>query len=113
MKLITKELEKRFAEIGLQSQNSDPIIVAKFFNKTKQLEWYLTEYNHKNQTCCCYLKGFTDEWGIFYIPNLEYPERSVELTIERDIDFKEIRLSELIKEQNKNVSKDINIEQKL
>lgn len=107
MKLMTKELEKRFAEIGNQSQKFDPIIVAKFFNKTRNLEWYVTEYNPKNQTCCCYLKGFTDEWGVFYLPNLESPDRPVELTIERDIYFKEINLSELIKEQNKNISKDI------
>ena len=113
MKLITKELEERFAEIGVQSQNSDPIIVTNFFNKTRQLEWYVTEYNHKNQTCCCYLKGFTDDWGVFYIPNLESPERAPELTVERDINFKEIRLSELMKEQNKNVSKDKDIEQEL
>lgn len=113
MKLITKELEKRFAEIGNQSQNSDPIIVAKFFNKTRQLEWYVTEYHHKNQTCCCYLNGFTDKWGVFYLPNLESNERPFELTIERDIYFKEIRLSELIKEQNKNISKDKDIEQEL
>ena len=101
MKLITKELENRFAEIGVQSQNSDPIIVAKFFDKTRKLEWYVIEYNPKNRTCSCYLKGFSDEWGVFYIPNLESAERSDRLTIERDIYFKEIKLSELIKEQNK------------
>lgn len=113
MKLITKELEKRFTEIGDQSQNSDPIIVAKFFNKKRQLEWYVTEYNPKSQTCCCYLKGFTDEWGVFYIPNLESPERYLGSAIERDINFKEIRLSELIEEQNKTVSRDKNTEQEL
>lgn len=113
MKLITKELEERFAKIGNQSQCSDPIIVAKFFNKIKNLEWYVTEYNFRSQTCCCYLKGFTDEWGIFYLPNLESNERPFELTIERDIYFKEINLSELIKEQNKKISKDKDIEQEL
>lgn len=107
MKLITKELENRFAEIGSQSQNSDPIIVAKFFNKTRKLEWYVIEYNHKSQTCCCYLKGFTDEWGVFYIPNLESAERPFGLIIERDIYFKEINLSELIKEQNKKQVSDL------
>ena len=101
MKLITKEMENRFAVIGVQSQNSDPIIVAKFFDKTRKLEWYVIEYNPKSQMCSCYLKGCTDEWGVFYIPNLESAERSLELTIERDINFKEIHLSELIKEQNK------------
>lgn len=104
MKLITKELENRFAEIGVQSQNSDHIIVAKFFDKTRKLEWYVIEYNPKSQTCSCYVKGFTDEWGVFYIPNLESAERSDRLTIERDIYFREIKLSELIKEQNKHTN---------
>ena len=109
MKLITKELENRFAEIGVQSQNSDPIIVAKFFDKRRKLEWYVFEYNPKSQTCSCYLKGFTDQWGVFYIPNLESAEHSDRLTIERDIYFKEIKLSELINEQNKHT--DINKKQ--
>lgn len=39
--------------------------------------------------------------GSIYIPNLESAERSDRLTIERDIYCKEIKLSELIKEQNK------------
>lgn len=109
MKLITKELENRFAEIGVQSQNSDPIIVAKFFDKTKKMEWYVFEYNPKSQTCSCYLKGFIDEWGVFYLPNLESAKRPFGLTIERDVNFKEINLSELIKEQNKHT--DINKKQ--
>ena len=106
MKLITKELKNRFAEIGVQSQNSDPIIVAKFFDKTRKLEWYAIEYNPKNLTCSRYLKGFTDEWGVFYIPNLESAERPLGLTIERDIYFKEIKLSELMREQNKHTDID-------
>lgn len=32
MQLMTKELEKRFAEIGCQENIKDPIVVAKFFN---------------------------------------------------------------------------------
>jgi hypothetical protein len=32
MKLLTKELEKRFAEVGRQEANENAIVVAKFFN---------------------------------------------------------------------------------
>ena len=32
MKLITKELENRFQEIGDQTLSSNPIVVAKFIN---------------------------------------------------------------------------------
>ena len=32
MRLITKELEKRFAQVGSQENVKDPVIVAKFFD---------------------------------------------------------------------------------
>jgi len=34
MKLLTKALEKRFAEVGSQEEVKDPIIIAKFFDPT-------------------------------------------------------------------------------
>ncbi len=32
MKLLTKQLEKRFAEVGSQEEEKDPLVIAKFFN---------------------------------------------------------------------------------
>ncbi len=32
MKLMTKELEKRFATVGSQKNVKDPIVIARFFN---------------------------------------------------------------------------------
>ncbi len=32
MKLMTKLLEKRFAQVGSQAEEKDPLIVAKLFN---------------------------------------------------------------------------------
>ena len=48
MKLITKTLEERFEKIGCQSQSSDPIIVAKFFDPCGSATWYATEYDKEN-----------------------------------------------------------------
>ena len=36
MRLLTKELEKRFAKIGSQEEIEDPIVIVKFFNPTNE-----------------------------------------------------------------------------
>ena len=38
MKLLTKEIEKRFAEVGNQEDVADPVVVAKFFNPSPENE---------------------------------------------------------------------------
>jgi len=43
MRLMTKTLAKRFAQIGSQENVNDPIIVAHFFNPTGAGDWWATE----------------------------------------------------------------------
>ena len=101
MKLITKELEKRFAEIGDQSQSSDPLIIAKFFNPCGRQTWYATEYDPETKICFGWVEGFDyNEFGSFSIQELESLQLPFGLKIERDRFFKEIRFKELIKEQD-------------
>lgn len=100
MKLITKELEKRFAEIGDQSESSNPLIIAKFFNPCGSQTWYASEI-FPNGTCYGYVTGFDyDEFGYFSIHELESLKLPFGLHVERDRFFKEIRFKELIKEQD-------------
>lgn len=99
MKLITKELEKRFAEIGDQSESLDPIIVAKFFNPAGRQTWYAIEFDKANNICFGYVTGFDfDEFGSFSIKELEELKLPFGLHVERDRFFKETRFKELIKE---------------
>ena len=101
MKLITKELEKRFAEVGDQSESLDPIIVAKFFNPTGRQTWYASEYDKINNICFGYVKGFDfPEWGYFSVDELEALKLPFGLKIQRDLFFKEIRFKELVKEKD-------------
>lgn len=101
MKLITKALEDRFNEIGDQSEISNPILVAKFFNPCGAGTWYATEYDKENGICFGYVTGlYENEWGTFSIPELESIKLSFGLKIERDIYFKETRFKELIQEKN-------------
>ena len=43
MKLITKEIEALFKKIGRQESNSNPIVVAHFFNPCGPGNWWATE----------------------------------------------------------------------
>ena len=106
MKLITPTLETRFAEIGDQSEKSNPLIITKFFDPCGSATWFATEYDSKTQICFGYVTGLDyDEWGTFSISELESIKRPFGLGIERDIYFTEVRFKGIIKqhEQDKNL----------
>ena len=50
MKLLTKELINRFAQVGRQEDVMDPLVIAKFFNPTGAGTWYATEYYPESKT---------------------------------------------------------------
>ena len=97
MKLLTKQLEKRFARIGSQEQEKDPIVVAKFFNPVGSGEWYATEYDPETREFFGYVSIFgdgNDEWGPFSLDELESVRGTFGLGIERDLYCGEKRISE-------------------
>jgi hypothetical protein len=95
MKLITKQLEKRFIKIGNQSESSDPLVIAKFFNPSGSGTWFVTEYDLETTIAFGYVTGLGhNEWGSFSITEL----KSVKcppfgLPIERDLWFDEKQFS--------------------
>lgn len=104
MKLMTKELEKRFAEVGDQSEVKNPLIIAKFFSPIGGATWFASEYDPETKICYGYVKdlvpsenGMFDEFGYFSITELESVTLAFGLKIERDIHFDEITFDELIK----------------
>jgi len=101
MKLLTKELEQRFKEIGSQEGVKDPIIIAKFFNPTGIGYWFAYEYNPKEKIFFGYVSLFgdyNDELGYFSLAELETFKGKFGLGIERDLYFNEKPLSEVKKE---------------
>jgi len=99
MKLMTKELEARFEEIGSQEEVKDPLIIAKYFNPSGAGTWYATEYNPKERLFFGYVSIFgdlNDEWGYFSLGELESVKGPFGLGIERDLYFGEKRASEII-----------------
>lgn len=88
MKLLTKQIIKRFQKIGSQEEAKDPIVVAKFFNPTGGQTWYATEYNPTDRIFFGYVSLFgdhCDEWGDFSLDELESVRLPFGLSIERDL----------------------------
>lgn len=100
MKLLTKELEQKFAQVGSQENIKDPIIIAKFFNPTGSGTWYATEYDPETRTFFGYVSIFgdwNDEWGSFSLDELVSFRGKLGLGIERDLYFEEKPASQVIK----------------
>ena len=101
MKLLTKELEQRFAKIGSQENVKDPLIIAKFFNPAGAGTWYATEYNPQERIFFGYASIFgdwNDEWGYFSLDELQSFKGTFGLGIERDLYFEEKHASQVIKQ---------------
>lgn len=103
MKLLTKELEARFAKVGKQEENA--IVIAKFFNPVGIGHWFATEYYPAERLFYGYVSLFgdhNDEWGTFSLDELEEIKLPLGLKIERDLSFEEKPASEIIKQYTKN-----------
>lgn len=99
MKLLTKELERRFNQVGSQENVSDPLIIAKFFNPSGSGTWYATEYNPETKIFFGYVSIFgdyNDEWGCFSLAELESYRGRFGLGIERDLYFEEQPISNVM-----------------
>ena len=97
MKLLTKELIKRFARVGSQEEDKNPIVIAKFFDPAGAGTWWATEYNPEDKTFFGYASIFgdhNDEWGYFSLIELESIKSKFGLGIERDLHCGEKRISE-------------------
>jgi hypothetical protein len=106
MKLLTKELEARFAEVGSQSEKTaeETQVVAKFFNPTGRGYWFATEYEPSEKMFFGYVSLFgdyNDELGYFSLEELESVRGQFGLGIERDLHFTETTLQEIINKYTK------------
>lgn len=65
MKLLTKELEARFAQFGRQEALGDrAVVVAKFLTPDAQWTWWATEYDPESREFFGLVQGFGSSWGI-------------------------------------------------
>jgi len=98
MKLLTKQLKKRFDQVGSQERKRDPLVIAKFFDPVGTGTWYATEYYQDGQVFFGYVSIFgdwNDEWGFFSLSELEGIRGPLGMGIERDLYFSEKPISEV------------------
>jgi hypothetical protein len=99
MKLMTKALEKRFAQVGRQESVKDPTVIAKYFYPIGAATWYATEYDPESRVFFGYVSIFgdwNDEWGYFSLAELESFTGRFGLGIERDLFWDEMPASQAI-----------------
>ena len=97
MKLMTKELEKRFKEVGSQINADDPIVIAKYFYPGGIGSWYAVSYNPKDGSFFGLVTILDSEVGFFSLKELEDFVGWSKLGIERDLHWKEVPLSHVKK----------------
>jgi hypothetical protein len=96
MKLMTKELERRFAQIGSQEdKGDDAIVVCKFFTPDSGWTWWATEYSNETREFFGLVQGFEVEFGYFALEELETATGPLGLRIERDLHWKERTIGEI------------------
>jgi len=89
MKLMTQEIQNRFAEVGEQLGNENPLVICKYFTPRTSWTRYVTEYYPESKVCYGFIQGLESERGYFALPELESVQGPYELKIERDIYFGE------------------------
>ena len=100
-KLLTKELERRFAEVGCQDgQGFDALVVAKYFHPRSSWSWYATEYLPEDRVFFGYVVGFENEWGYFSLDEMESVKDQLGLGMERDLYFQEKPLRDALGEEH-------------
>jgi hypothetical protein len=87
MKLMTKELEKKFPKLGETDTKWPKKVIAKFFCPWSFWTWYAVEYDPDISVCFGFVYGEFPEWGDFSIAELEELQGPLGLGIERDLYF--------------------------
>ena len=96
MKLMTKELEARFAKVGRQEKlGQKAVVIAKFFTQDSNWTWFATEYAPEERMFFGLVDGNEAELGKFSLDELEKATGPSRLHIERDRWWTEKTLEEV------------------
>lgn len=101
MKLMTKELKKKFPKLYANEDKTpkDIKVIAKFFTPDSSWTWYATEFDG-DDLFFGYVKGFENEFGYFSLSELEAVKGKLGLHIERDLYFpKDTTLQQVMDEE--------------
>ncbi len=86
MILLTKQLTQKLPKLYEQENNTDPMVICKFFLPMTKWTWYAIEFDGKD-TFFGYVVGDYSELGYFTLSELKEIEGPYGLKVERDMYF--------------------------
>ncbi len=96
MQLLTKEILEKLPKLyeteGVELE--DKLIQAKLFTPWSYWTWYVIEFDGINMFFG-FVKGLDEEFGYFSLSELAELEGPFGLRVERDINFKPMRVSDM------------------
>ncbi len=92
--LLTKQLTQRLPKLYEQENNTDPMVICKFFLPMTKWTWYAIEFDGKD-TFFGYVVGDYPELGYFTLSELKDIEGPYGLKVERDMYFDPQPLSKI------------------
>ena len=92
MKLLTQEIRRKLPPLYSQEDDSDPMMIAKFFTPDAHWTWYAMEFDGED-LFFGYVVGPFPELGYFRLSELEQVRGVLGLPVERDLWFEPCRLS--------------------
>jgi hypothetical protein len=95
MKLVTKELEKKFPEIYQTQNQKDPIVQARYFCPWNNWTWFATEFDKEEGIFYGLVAGHEVELGYFSLNEFQTVEGPFGLKVERDLYWEPKPLSEV------------------
>ena len=98
MKLLTDELRARLPALYSQEAEAEPMVYAKFFLPGTGWTWYVTEGSEQEGDFLFFgfVVGLESEFGYFLLSELESVRTPQGLAVERDLYFREGRLTDVV-----------------
>ena len=98
MKLLTDELRERLPKLYSQEAEPEPMVHAKFFMPGTVWTWYVTEGQEQEGDFLFFgfVVGLESEFGYFLLSELESVTTPLGLHVERDLAFREGRLTDVV-----------------
>ena len=98
MKLLTDELRARLPPLYSQEAEAEPVVYAKFIMPGTRWTWYVTEGSEQEGDFLFFgfVVGLESEFGYFLLSELETVRRPLNLSVERDLTFREGKLTDVV-----------------
>ena len=98
MKLLNDELRARLPPLYSQEAADEPIVYAKFFLPGTNWTWYVTEGGQDGDEFRFFgfVVGLESEFGYFLLSELEEVRTKLGLGVERDLHFREGKLTDVV-----------------